>query len=619
MGLRIEDYAIIGNCETLAMVGRNGSIDWLGFPRFDSPALFAALLGEPEQGHWQIAARDADARISRRYRDGTLVLETRFDTPQGSAVLIDCMSRRDGAREVVRMVRGLSGRVDLCMRLVLRFEYGSVVPWVTRLDDGRWSAIAGPERVLLTTPVSLEAEGLSTVANFSVDAGEDLPFVLSWSRSHKPLPRPSVASAVIEHETERWAEWSARGRRHPVYEDAVRRSLITLKALTHHETGGIVAAGTTSLPEQIGGARNWDYRYCWLRDSTFTLSALLEAGYLDEAAAWREWLLRAVAGSPDQLRIMYGVAGERRLTEYEIPWLPGYAQSSPVRVGNAASDQLQLDVFGEVMDALHYCRIAGLPPLDSAWALQTALVEHLETIWSDADDGIWEMRGPRRNFVHSKIMAWVAMDRAVRDIEAFGLDGPLQRWKAVRDRIHAEVCERGYDARRNSFVQFYGSKGLDASLLIMALVGFLPPDDPRVRGTVEAIERELLVDGFVRRYRTEDQVDGLQGSEGAFLACSFWLADNLVLIGRRDDAQTLFEKLLALRNDVGLLAEEYDPAARRQLGNFPQAFSHIGIVNTAHNLGAASDDAAKPVENRSGHRAPAAGAAQRRMRTASAK
>ena len=584
MALRIEDYALIGNCETVALVGRNGSIDWLGFPRFDSAACFAALLGNEEQGRWLIAAQDPDASVKRSYRDGSLVLETEFTTPEGSAVVIDCMSRSDGHSDVLRLVRGLRGTVSMHMKLIVRFEYGLIVPWVSRLPDGRGRAVAGAAQLIFDSSVPVQGKGLETVAEFDVKEGQEEFFSLRWAESFRKIPPSPNVKVSIERVDESWREWSGKHRLRDASSEAVIRSLITLKALSHHATGGIVAAGTTSLPEQLGGGRNWDYRYCWLRDATFTLYALMGSGFHAEAKAWREWLVRAVGGSPDKMQIMYGVAGERRLEEYEIPWLAGYEASTPVRIGNAASDQVQLDVFGEVLDLLYQARKDGLAELEASWSLEKALVARLEQIWQEPDEGIWEVRGGRRHFTHSKVMAWVAFDRAVRTMEEFSAPGPLDKWRIVRDQIHGEICQKGFDLEMNSFVQFFGGKAMDASLLLLPLVGFLPPDDSRMVGTVAAVEKHLLRDGFVRRYNTEEAVDGLAGSEGVFLACSFWLADNYVLQGRRDDAMVLFERLLALRNDVGLLSEEFDLQAKRQVGNFPQAFSHVALVNTARNL-----------------------------------
>lgn len=595
---RIEDYAVIGNCETMALVNRDATIDWLCLPRFDSEACFAALLGDGGNGYWRLAPADGNAKIKRRYREGTLVLETEFTTSEGTVVVIDCMRAHDGddSVDVLRLVRGIHGKVPMCMRLCLRFGYGQVVPWVNRTDDGRMQAMSGPDRVVLATPVELSGEDLTTLADFIVGEGDEVPFALTWRNSWQPLSEPPDVAAGIAAETEEWKEWSSRCEEAGSWSEAVLRSLITLKALTHRETGGIVAAATTSLPEEIGGERNWDYRYCWLRDSTLTLFALTESGYIDEAAAWRQWLLRAIGGDPEHPHIMYGVGGERRLAEFELPWLQGYENSAPVRVGNAASGQLQLDIYGELMDSLYHARQVGLDELDAGWELQRLLIEHLETIWQQPDEGIWEIRGPRRQFTHSKVMVWVALDRAVRTIEESGEKGPLEHWRELRQRIHDDVCEHGFDKELGSFVQSYGSKAMDASLLQIPLVGFLRADDERVRGTIAQVEKQLLHGGFVKRYNTDSNVDGLKGSEGVFLACSFWLADCMVLQGRTDEARELFERLLALRNDVGLLAEEYDPKARRQLGNFPQAFSHIALVNTAHNLSHAS----KPAEKRAG-------------------
>ena len=582
--MRIEDYALIGNCASAGLVGKNGSIDWLTLPRFDSGACFAALLGNEDNGRWLIAPAVENPQVTRRYRDGTLILETEFRTPEGVVVLVDAMDREAGAMHVLRIVRGIEGSVPMHMDLKLRFEYGSVVPWVTRLPDGRVRAIAGPDLVVIASPVEMRGEAMTTVADFTVHAGEEVPFTLAWRESHLPLPESPDARERMAHLDEVWRKWSSQHQVRGPYHEAVLRSLITLKALTNYETGGIVAAPTTSLPEAIGGARNWDYRYCWLRDATLTLYALLNAGFTDEAKAWRDWLLRAVAGSPDQMQIMYGVAGERRLDEYEIAWLAGYEGSSPVRIGNAAAGQLQLDVYGEVLDLLYQARRSGLEQPESGWDIEGLLTRHLADIWAEPDDGIWEVRGPRRQFTHSKVMAWVTLDRAVRTAEEFGTDYPLDKWRPLRDKIHEEVCRCGFSLKLNSFTQYYGSESLDASLLMLPLVGFLPPDDPRIRGTLAAVERDLLRDGFVKRYNTTDTNDGLHGTEGAFLACSFWLADNYVLQGRMDDARAMFERLLALRNDVGLLSEEYDIAGKRLVGNFPQAFSHVGLVNTAHNL-----------------------------------
>ncbi len=597
MPLRIEDYALIGDCETAALVGRDGSLDWLCWPRFDSDACFAALLGDPGHGRWLIAPRDETARASRRYRTNTLVLETQFESHEGVATVSDFMPLRDARSDIVRLVKGERGHVTMCMELVIRFGYGAAVPWVTRLDDGTLRAIAGPDMLVLRTPVAHHGEGLKTVAEFTVAAGETVPFVLSYRPSHLEPPRPLDPMAALTATETYWTEWARTCRPAGEWTEPVIRSLITLKALTYAPTGGLVAAPTTSLPEQLGGARNWDYRFCWLRDATLTLLALMNAGYFDEARSWRDWLLRAAAGSPQQIQIMYGIAGERRLTEWEVTWLPGYEGAKPVRIGNAAHRQLQLDVFGEVMDALHQGRRGGLAASESGWALQQALLVHLEKIWREPDEGLWEVRGRPEHFTYSKVMAWVAFDRMIKSAEAFHLPGPIDRWKEIRAEICDEVCLRGFDRELGSFVRSYGSKELDASLLLLPAIGFLPPHDQRMRGTIDAVERQLMVDGFVLRYDTTRTDDGLPPGEGAFLACSFWLADAYVLLGRRDDAYRLFRRLLSLRNDVGLLSEQYDPARRRLVGNFPQAFSHVALVNTAANL----SRAVKPAEQRADH------------------
>jgi len=584
MPSRIEDYAVIGNCETLALVGRDGSIDWLGLPRFDSAACFSALLGDLQHGRWLIAPIAENVQVTRRYVGDTLILETIFETATGAVSIIDFMARREGVSDLVRLVRGRRGTVSMLIELIVRFEYGSILPWVSRQPDGRLQFTAGPDRLLLDSSVSLHGENMRTVGEFDVSAGDEFAFMLSWTPSFRKAPPRLKANDVLTQVETFWKGWAAKCRPAGEWSDAVIRSLLTLKALSHWETGGIVAAGTTSLPEKLNGPRNWDYRFCWLRDATFTLYALLGAGYLSEAEAWREWLLRAVAGSPDDLQIMYGVGGERRLEEYEVPWLPGYEDSKPVRIGNAAAGQVQLDVYGEVLDALYVARQAGLPENTASWGLECELMAHLETIWDQPDDGIWEVRGGRKHFTHSKVMAWVAFDRAVRSVEDFGLQGPADRWRVIRDTIHQQVCERGYDSAQNSFVQSYGVSDLDASLLLIPIVGFLPPTDPRVRGTLDAIERHLIQDGLVLRYHTSTGTDGLPPGEGAFLACSFWLVDNYVLQERYDEAQQLFTRLLSLRNDLGLLAEEHDILENRQLGNFPQAFSHLALINTARNL-----------------------------------
>jgi GH15 family glucan-1,4-alpha-glucosidase len=581
---RIEDYALIGDCETAALVGRNGSIDWLCWPRFDSAACFAALLDAPEHGRWMVTPDDPTARVSRRYRGSTMVLDTTFETAEGTVVLTDFMPVRGTNSDLVRIVRGVRGRVAMNTELILRFSYGAIVPWVSRMDDGSLRAIAGPDMVVLRTPVSIHGSGLTTVGEFTVSEGETAWFVLTWGPSHLP-PAPSVEPEAALEATEKfWNDWADRCTYHGRWREPVLRSLLTLKALTYGPTGGIVAAATTSLPEAIGGPRNWDYRFCWLRDATLTLLALMDAGYFEEAADWRNWLVRAAAGSPEQAQIMYGLGGERHLLEWEVDWLPGFARSTPVRVGNAAHAQFQLDVYGEVMDALHQARAGGIVETTEAWHLQRALANHVERVWTRPDQGLWEVRSGPQHFTHSKLMAWVAMDRAIKAVERFGLRGPVERWRVTRQRIHDEVCERGYDHQAGCFVQSYGSTNLDAALLLMPLVGFLPPTDPRVVGTIRCIEERLLVNGLVLRYDTRVTDDGLPPGEGAFLACSFWLADAYVLLGRHDDARALFERLLSLRNDVGLLSEEYNPLTRRFLGNFPQAFSHVALVSTGLNL-----------------------------------
>jgi GH15 family glucan-1,4-alpha-glucosidase len=596
--LKIEDYALIGDCETAALVGRDGSIDWLCWPRFDSDACFAALLGTREHGCWRLSPAGDIKATTRRYREGTLILETCFETSDGAVRVIDFMPPRTQNSDVVRLVVGERGHVAMRMEFIQRFGYGATVPWVTREASGGVRAVAGPDMAVLRTPVPLRGEDLRTLASFEIHAGKTVPFVLTYGPSHEGAPGVIAPIEALSRTEAFWREWSGQCREAGPWSEAVKRSLITLKALTYAPTGGIVAAATTSLPEQIGGPRNWDYRFCWLRDATLTLLALMNAGFFEEASAWRDWLLRAVAGSPNQMQIMYGLAGERRLTEWAVPWLPGYEASSPVRIGNAAHGQRQLDVFGELMDALHQARRGGLPDSSAAWSLQCALLAHLETIWSEPDDGIWEVRGGRQHFVHSKVMAWVAFDRGIRSIEEFGLRGPSERWRRIRQQIHEEVCSKGYDAARGSFVQAYGSQELDASLLLMPAVGFLPASDPRIVRTVEAIERELMRDGLVLRYDTGTVADGLPEGEGAFLACSFWLADAYVLLGRHKEARALFERLLAFRNDVGLLSEEYDVHLRRQVGNVPQAFSHLALINTAHNLTRASGET--PAEQRAG-------------------
>ena len=582
---RIEDYALLGDLQTAALVSTTGSIDWLCLPRFDSPACFAALLDTADAGHWTVAPASGGVCTTRRYIDDTLVLETEWRSHQGTVRVIDFMPPRGHAPDVVRIVEGVHGTVAMHSQLVLRFDYGRIVPWVRHHGD-RMEAIAGPDRVRLRTPVPTEGHELSTVSDFTVRAGDRIPFVLTWNPSHEPPPKTIDAEAALRDTMTFWTDWSHRGAPvHGPYQQAIKRSLLTLKALTYQPTGAIVAAATTSLPERIGGPRNWDYRYCWLRDSSYTLQALISAGYLDEAKAWREWLLRAVAGDPADLQIMYALDGTRRLPETELPWLAGYENSTPVRTGNAASGQLQLDVWGETLDGLALARNAGISPHDDAWDLQTALMNHLEGTWDRPDNGLWEMRGARRHFTHSKVMAWVAADRMAGAVRTHpDLHGPADRWEALRDTIHADVLAHGYDASRNTFTQSYDTPGLDASLLMIPRVGFLPPTDPRVLGTITAIQNGLTEDGLVKRYHTTDSGDGLSGGEGLFLACSFWLVDALHLAGRRQQATDLFERLLDLRNDVGLLSEEWDPKAGRQLGNTPQAFSHFPLVTSALQL-----------------------------------
>jgi GH15 family glucan-1,4-alpha-glucosidase len=565
-------------------VARDGSIDWLCWPRFDSGACFAALLGTTQHGRWQIAPRQPDAGVRRRYLPDTLILETEFRTDSGSVRLLDFMPLRDQGTSVIRLVIGHSGQVAMQTELVVRFDYGSWVPWVTRLEDGAISAIAGPHRLTMRTPVPLRGHDLKTVGEFTVSAGQTIPFALSYSESHREPP-PALDCAEALAQTERfWREWSARDNGCGDYSELVKRSLITLKALTYRPTGGIVAAATTALPEQPGGTRNWDYRFCWLRDATFTLQAMMNGGHFEEAQAWRDWLLRALAGDPAQVQIMYGIAGERRLTEWEVPWLPGYHGARPVRIGNAAAEQRQHDLYGEVMDTMHHARLNQLPSSEAGWPLQIKLLEHLESLWEQPDRGMWEIRGEPRHFTHSKVMTWVAFDRAIKSAEQFQLQGPVEHWQRMRHHIHQQVCQRAYNSDLGAFVQSYDGRELDASELLLAQVGFLPPTDPRIRGTVEAIGRELMADGLIRRYRTEQGIDGLPPGEGAFLACSFWYADNLILLDRREEARRLFERLVGLCNDVGLLSEQYDCRRAAFLGNFPQAFSHVALVNTAYNL-----------------------------------
>jgi len=586
MAERIEDYGLVGDLQTAALVGRSGSIDWLCFPRFDSGSCFGALLGSSEDGRWLLAPSAGGAATERRYRDNTLILESEWQTPTGRVRVIDFMPPRETKPDIVRIVEGLEGSVEMRTEFVVRFDYGSVVPWVRRLDENTLLAIGGPDALSLRTPVDLEPEGMTHTAEFTVRAGDRVPFALTWFPSSASQPEPvDPERALVDTETF-WLEGLHGCRYDGEYREAVHTSLMVLKALTYAPTGGIVAAPTTSLPERIGGVRNWDYRYCWLRDATFTLFAMMNAGFIDEAKGWRDWLLRAVAGDPAKMQILYGVAGERRIPEYELDWLAGYAGSRPLPVGDAAHEQFQLDVYGEVIDALHVGRLHGLAPDDDAWSLERRVMDFLEGAWDRPDEGIWEVRGPRTHFTHSKVLAWVAFDRVVEAIERWDLPGPVERWRRVREEIHEEVCREGFNIELNSFTQAYGSSELDASTLLIPLVGFLPPDDPRVIGTVEAIQRHLTRDGFVERYTPKEHntVDGLTGGEGAFLPCSFWLVDVLLLLERDDEARELFEKLLAIRNDLGLISEEYDPAEKRLLGNFPQAFTHVGLVNSAYNL-----------------------------------
>jgi GH15 family glucan-1,4-alpha-glucosidase len=591
MASRIEDYGIVGDLQAAALIGRDGSIDWMCLPRFDSPACFAALLGDERHGSWRLGPAAGGACTRRQYRDGTLILETEWDLPEGQVRVIDFMPPRGDQADLVRIVEGISGNVAMTTELRLRFDYGHVVPWVMP-EGSALRAVAGPDAVRVDAGVEMRHEGVAAGsalhARFTVGAGDRVPFVLTHHASHLATMMPVHPEEALQDTEEFWRSWIAGSSYEGPWADAVHRSLITLKALTYAPTGAIAAAATTSLPEELGGARNWDYRYCWLRDAAFTLQALIGTGFIDEARAWRAWLLRAVAGDPADLQIMYGLDGRRRLPEYVIDWLPGYESSGPVRIGNGAAGQLQIDVWGETLDALHLARSAGLETDPEAWRVQKALLDHLEEHWDDLDNGLWEIRGPQRAFVHSRVMAWAGFDRAVRACEEGGLmDEPVERWRAVRDQIHDDVCTHGYDAERNTFTQFYGSEGLDASLLLIGQVGFLPWDDPRVVGTVDAVQRELSRDGLLLRYDTDadDRVDGLPGDQATFLVCNFWLVDALHGIGRRDEAVALFERLLSLRNDLGLLSEEYDVHTGRQLGNTPQAFSHLGLVNSALRLG----------------------------------
>jgi GH15 family glucan-1,4-alpha-glucosidase len=594
MPLRIEDYALIGDCQTAALVGKDGSIDWLCLPYFDSEACFAALLGDPKNGRWLLAPAEPAIAVRRQYQDDTLILQTEFETESGVVTILDFMPPRSERPDLVRLVRGTRGTVRMRTELVIRFDYGSIVPWVTAVPGGI-HAIAGPDALVLETPVKLHGENFTTIADFTVSAGEEVPFVLSWYPSHEPAPPRTNPAQAFQQTVDWWHDWSSRCTYDGPWREAVMRSLITLKALTFSPSGGIVAAPTTSLPEKLGGIRNWDYRFCWVRDATFTLYSLLNNGYAKEAEEFRDWLLRAVAGNPAELQIMYSILGRRRLIELELSWLPGYENSRPVRTGNAAWNQLQLDVYGELIDTLYLSRRKGLSDNDAVWKFEKAILKFLEEAWRKPDEGIWEIRGPRQHFTHSKVMAWVAFDRAIKSVEAWGYDGPVDRWRECRAEIHAEVCAQGFNPKIGSFVQAYGSDFLDASLLMIPLVGFLPPDDPRVAGTAEAIGQNLMKNGFVQRRTIREHVEGVPMDEATFLPCSFWYVDNLALLGRHKEATEMFERLLAIRNDVGLLAEEFDVKHNRQLGNFPQAFSHVGLVNSANNLAPARES---PAEHR---------------------
>lgn len=599
MAGKIEDYALIGDCETAALVGRDGSIEWLCWPSFDSDACFAALIGSEDNGRWKVAPAEAVVRCRRRYRGDSLILETTFETDSGTITLIDFMPPRGSASDVVRLVRGDSGVVKVEMQLVIRFGFGVAIPWVKRGDDGALLAIGGPDMVVLHTPIEVRGKDLTTVAEFEVAEGDVVPLVLTYGASHLPVPNEIDPLQALKDTEEFWADWSGRCTYQGEYRELVMRSLITLKALTFAPSGGIVAAPTASLPEKLGGARNWDYRFCWLRDATFTLFALMNNGYTEEAAAWHDWLLRAVAGNPANMQIMYGIYGERRLLEWEADWLTGYQGARPVRIGNAAHGQLQLDVYGELIDAFHQWRNADIALDGESWALECVVLKHLTAIWDQPDSGIWELRGPRQHYVFSKVMTWVAFDRGIKSAEKFGLQAPLAEWRVLRERIHADVCANGFDPEQNTFVEHYGAKVLDASVLLIPAVGFLPPRDPRVLGTLEAIERHLMVDGFVMRHDPREQPDRSEQLEGAFLACSLWLADAYVLAGEIQRAKELFERVAGIANDIGLLAEEYDTTERRQAGNFPQALTHIALINTANNLTAAKASTEKPAMQRS--------------------
>jgi GH15 family glucan-1,4-alpha-glucosidase len=601
LSAKIEDYGLIGDCETAALVGRDGSIDWLCWPFFDSDACFAALLGDRKNGRWRIAPADEVIASSRRYHDDTLILETQFETADGAVALIDFMPPRGHASDIVRLVRGVRGKVKMRMELIIRFGFGNDIPWVRRHEDGSsLLAIGGPDMTVLRTPVETRGEDMTTVADFAVDEGETIPFVLTYGPSHLPPPKAIDPEVALRETGEFWTTWCGRGKYEGEHRPLVLRSLLTLKALTFAPTGGIVAAPTTSLPEKLGGSRNWDYRFCWLRDATFTLLALMNSGYTEEAMAWHNWLLRAAAGAPVNMQIMYGIWGHRRLLEWEAEWLPGYEGSLPVRIGNAAHSQLQLDVYGELMDAFHQARMTKLQLDEQSWALECAVLGHLADVWDKPDHGIWERRGDGRHYVFSKVMTWVAFDRGIKSAETFGFTAPIEKWRALREIIHRDVCEKGFDRAQNSFVESYGSQLLDASVLLLPAVGFLPPDDPRIRGTIEAIERRIVGDGFVLRHDPREvSSEEQQPIEGAFLACTLWLADAYVLCGNLGKAQALFDRVVAVANDLGLLAEEYDPAARRQLGNFPQALTHIALINTAHNLDEARKASEKPAVQRS--------------------
>jgi GH15 family glucan-1,4-alpha-glucosidase len=596
---KIEDYGLIGDCETAALVGRDGSIDWLCWPAFDSDACFAALLGTSKNGRWQIAPTEEITKSSRRYWDNTLILETRFETANGVVALIDFMPPRGSASDIVRLVRGVRGRVKLQMQLVIRFGFGVDIPWVRKTEDGALLAISGQDMTVLRTPVETRGEDLTTLADFEVGEGETVPFVLTYGPSHLEVPAPINPAQALQDTEDFWTEWSSRCTYQGDFRELVMRSLITLKALTYLPTGGIVAAPTTSLPEKLGGSRNWDYRFCWLRDATFTLLALISSGYTEEATAWQNWLLRAAAGYPANMQIMYGIMGQRRLLEWEADWLPGYEGAQPVRIGNAAHAQLQLDVYGELLDAFHQSRVAGLELNEDTLALARTVLEHLAEVWDQPDHGIWERRGDPRHYVSSKVMTWVGFDRVIKSVEQFGLNVPLDRWRKLRDAVHRDVCEHGFDAEQNAFVMSYGSHVLDASILLLPAVGFLPTSDPRVLGTLAAIEKYMMRDGFVLRHDPREVTDEQQPIEGAFLACSLWLADAYVLAGEIAKAQALFDRVVAVANDLGLLAEEYDSGEGRQTGNFPQALTHIALINTAHNLSDAKKAAEKPAVQRS--------------------